>query len=151
MTRFGMPKRILAAFLSVVLLLGALCVLPVAAGEAVTVSGDQLTEIVFSEFFTAADKGDTYSGNLYIEPQDGNDLRLTIDATIQEICEKAMRECYAVNKAQAVHCIAMDPYTGEILGLSGGGLSHHRGQAGILQYTCKELRLAGGAAVDQRN
>ena len=67
MTRFGMPKRILAAFLSVVLLLGALCVLPVAAGEAVTVSGDQLTEIVFSEIFTAADKGDTYSGNLYIE------------------------------------------------------------------------------------
>ena len=48
------------------------------------------------------------SGNLYIEPQDGNTVRLTIDAAIQEICEKAMRECYQVNKAQAVHCIAMD-------------------------------------------
>ena len=57
------------------------------------------------------------SGNLYVEPQDGNTLKLTIDATIQEICEKAMRECYAVNKAQAVHCIAMDPYTGAVLAM----------------------------------
>ncbi len=57
------------------------------------------------------------SGNLYIEPQDGNTVRLTIDAAIQEICEKAMRECYQVNKAQAVHCIAMDPYTGAILAM----------------------------------
>ena len=56
-------------------------------------------------------------GNLYIEPQDGNSLKLTIDASIQEICEKAMRECYAVNKAQAVHVIAMDPYTGAILAM----------------------------------
>ncbi len=57
------------------------------------------------------------SGNLYIEPQDGNDLKLTIDETIQQICEKAMRECYQVNKAQAVHVIAMDPYTGAILAM----------------------------------
>ncbi len=57
------------------------------------------------------------SGNLYIEPQDGNSLKLTIDATIQDICEKAMRECYDVNKAQAVHLIAMDPYTGAILAM----------------------------------
>lgn len=57
------------------------------------------------------------SGNLYIEPQNGGTVRLTIDAAIQEICEKAMRECYRVNKAQAVHCIAMDPYTGAILAM----------------------------------
>lgn len=57
------------------------------------------------------------SGNLYIEPQDGNTLRLTIDATIQEICEKAMRECYEVNQAKAVHVIAMNPYTGAILAM----------------------------------
>lgn len=57
------------------------------------------------------------SGNLYIEPQDGNSIKLTIDATIQEICEKAMRECYDINKAQAVHVIAMDPYTGAILAM----------------------------------
>lgn len=57
------------------------------------------------------------SANLYIEPQDGNSIKLTIDATIQDICEKAMRECYDVNKAQAVHLIAMDPYTGAILAM----------------------------------
>ncbi|NLO86657.1 MAG: PASTA domain-containing protein [Clostridiales bacterium] len=56
-------------------------------------------------------------GNLYVEPQDGNAIKLTIDATIQEICEKAMRECYEVNNAQAVHVIAMDVYSGAILAM----------------------------------
>ena len=58
-----------------------------------------------------------YSGNLYIEPQDGSTSRLTIDATIQEIVEKAMRECYEVNKAQAVHALVMDVYTGAVLAM----------------------------------
>ena len=57
------------------------------------------------------------SGNLYIEPQDGSTIRLTIDATIQEIMEKAMRECYEVNKAQAVHALVMDVYTGAVLAM----------------------------------
>lgn len=57
------------------------------------------------------------SGNLYIEPQDGSTIRLTIDATIQEIVEKAMRECYEVNKAQAVHALVMDIYTGAVLAM----------------------------------
>jgi len=57
------------------------------------------------------------SGNLYIEPQDGCDIVLTINAIIQEICEKAMRECYDVNKAQAVHVVVMDVYTGAILAM----------------------------------
>ena len=57
------------------------------------------------------------SGNLYIEPQDGSTIRLTIDATIQEIVEKAMRECYEVNKAQAVHTLVMDVYTGAVLAM----------------------------------
>ena len=57
------------------------------------------------------------SGNLYIEPQDGSTIRLTIDATIQEIVEKAIRECYEVNKAQAVHALVMDVYTGAMLAM----------------------------------
>ena len=57
------------------------------------------------------------SGNLYVEPQDGSTIRLTIDATIQEIVEKAMRECYEVNKAQAVHALVMDVYTGAVLAM----------------------------------
>ncbi len=55
--------------------------------------------------------------NLYVEPQDGSTIRLTIDANVQDICEKAMRECYDVNRAQAVHVIAMDVYTGAILAM----------------------------------
>ncbi len=57
------------------------------------------------------------SGDLYVEPQDGNSIKLTIDAVIQSIVEKAMRECYEVNQAQAVHTIVMDVYTGEILAM----------------------------------
>lgn len=67
MKRCRIFKRILAACLSVFMLSGSLCVLPVSAGETVTVSGDKLTEMVFAEIFTPADKGSTYSGNLYIE------------------------------------------------------------------------------------
>ncbi len=55
--------------------------------------------------------------SLYVEPQEGNSIKLTIDANLQEVCEKAMRECYAVNKAQAVHVIMMDVYTGAILAM----------------------------------
>ncbi len=54
---------------------------------------------------------------LYIEPQQGNTLRLTIDAGIQEICEKAMRECFDVNIAKAVSVLMMDVHTGEILAM----------------------------------
>lgn len=57
------------------------------------------------------------SESLYVEPQEGSSIKLTIDANIQEVCEKAMRECYAVNKAQAVHVIVMDVYTGAILAM----------------------------------
>lgn len=57
------------------------------------------------------------SESLYVEPQEGNTIKLTIDANIQEVCEKAMRECYAVNNAQAVHAIVMDVYTGAILAM----------------------------------
>lgn len=54
---------------------------------------------------------------LYVEPQEGNSLKLTVDANIQEVCEKAMRECYAVNKAKAVETLVMDVQTGAILAM----------------------------------
>lgn len=53
----------------------------------------------------------------YIAPQAGNSLKLTIDNTIQGFCEKAMRECLAVNEAKAVHAIVMDVKTGAILAM----------------------------------
>jgi len=62
-------KRGLAGALACLMLLGTLCTLPVFADdENVTeVKGDGLTEIVFADIFTDADKGKTFGGNLYIE------------------------------------------------------------------------------------
>ncbi|MGN0779922.1 MAG: penicillin-binding transpeptidase domain-containing protein [Aristaeellaceae bacterium] len=53
----------------------------------------------------------------YIPAQQGSTLRLTVDATIQQICEKAMRECLEVNEAESVLCIVSDVRTGGILAM----------------------------------
>ncbi len=53
----------------------------------------------------------------YIPSQQGSTIRLTVDATIQEIAEKAMRECLEVNSAESVCCIVSDVRTGGILAL----------------------------------
>ncbi len=53
----------------------------------------------------------------YIPSQEGSTIKLTIDATIQEIAEKAMRECLEVNAAKSVTCIVSDVRTGGILAL----------------------------------
>jgi len=44
-------------------------------------------------------------------------LVLTIDAEIQEMVEKAMRECIEVNQAQSVICLVSDVKTGAILAM----------------------------------
>ena len=56
--------------------------------------------------------------SVYIAPETGNTLRLTIDASIQSFCERAMRECVEVNDAKAVHCLVMDVKTGAILAMA---------------------------------
>ena len=53
----------------------------------------------------------------YIPSQAGSSLKLTIDADIQAIAEKAMRECLEVNSAKSVTCIVSDVRTGAILAL----------------------------------
>lgn len=53
----------------------------------------------------------------YIPSQQGSTLKLTIDATIQEICEKAMRECLEVNSAESVICLVSDVRTGGLLAM----------------------------------
>lgn len=53
----------------------------------------------------------------YVPPQTGSTLRLTIDATLQSIVEKAMGECLEKNNALSVQCIMMDVDTGAILAL----------------------------------
>ncbi len=60
----------------------------------------------------------SYSGSEYIAAVDGSTVQLTIDATIQGFCEKAAREAYAVNNAESVRILAMNPRTGEILAMA---------------------------------
>ena len=60
-------KRVASFTLACLLCLSTLCVLPVSAGDAVTVREGRMTQVVFGEVFTAADKGKMYSGNLYVE------------------------------------------------------------------------------------
>ena len=53
----------------------------------------------------------------YVPPEEGSTLRLTVDAALQGIVEKAMRECLAANHARSVQCIMTDVNTGAILAL----------------------------------
>lgn len=57
------------------------------------------------------------SESYYTASSPGATLKLTIDATIQEICEKAMRECLEVNQAESVLCLVSDVKTGAILAM----------------------------------
>ncbi|MBE5803370.1 MAG: PASTA domain-containing protein [Clostridiales bacterium] len=57
------------------------------------------------------------SESWYVPSQQGNTLKLTIDSTIQQIAEKAMRECLEVNQAQSVTCLVSDVRTGAILAM----------------------------------
>ncbi|MFA5259718.1 MAG: penicillin-binding transpeptidase domain-containing protein [Candidatus Omnitrophota bacterium] len=51
-------------------------------------------------------------------PQDGFNLVLTIDETIQYIAERALDKAFQQHKAKGATIIVMDPHTGEILALA---------------------------------
>lgn len=53
----------------------------------------------------------------YIPSKQGNTLQLSIDAQVQEVCEKAMRECIEVNSAESVICLVSNVRTGEMLAM----------------------------------
>ncbi len=55
---------------------------------------------------------------IYVPSIKGGDVVLTIDSTIQSICEKAVRECIAYNHAKKVSCIVMEANTGAILAMA---------------------------------
>ncbi|MGB8001896.1 MAG: stage V sporulation protein D, partial [Anaerobacillus sp.] len=54
----------------------------------------------------------------YTEPVDGLDLRLTIDSQVQTIIERELDIAEATYNPDGAVAIAMDPNTGEILGMS---------------------------------
>ena len=60
-------KRVSAVALACLMMLSALCVLPVSAAKTTTVAEGKITQIVFGEIYTDADKGTKFDGNLVLE------------------------------------------------------------------------------------
>ncbi len=54
----------------------------------------------------------------YVAAQDGSSLVLTLDETIQHYIEKSAVKALEINKAKRVTVLAMDPKTGDILGMT---------------------------------
>lgn len=59
-----------------------------------------------------------FTNEQYIEPIDGNDLVLTVDATIQSITEKYLKKAYQENSPEYAIAIVLRPKTGEILAMA---------------------------------
>lgn len=59
-----------------------------------------------------------YNMSTYIEPQNGNDIVLTIDQRIQYFTEKALEEAVAKFKAKKAQAVVLDPNTGELLAVA---------------------------------
>lgn len=53
-----------------------------------------------------------------VEPQDGVDVKLTIDSTVQKLAEDELRRVVEEQQAEGATILIMDPSTGEILGLA---------------------------------
>jgi stage V sporulation protein D (sporulation-specific penicillin-binding protein) len=70
--------------------------------------------------FSANARGEKLPGGVdhFTPPKDGLDLRLTIDLNIQKIIERELDQTMAQYQPENVIAIAMDPKTGEILGMS---------------------------------
>ncbi|WP_240375167.1 stage V sporulation protein D [Bacillus piscicola] len=73
----------------------------------------------YVSFFSDA-KGQRMPGiaDRYKRPEQGDNLRLTIDAKVQTIIERELDIAEATYKPDGALAIAMDPDTGEILGMS---------------------------------
>nr|WP_255724557.1 stage V sporulation protein D [Shimazuella soli] len=70
--------------------------------------------------FSANARGEKLPGGVdrFTPPKDGMDLKLTIDLNIQQIIERELDQAMAQYHPENVIAIAMDPKTGEILGMS---------------------------------
>ena len=58
------------------------------------------------------------SATVLVEPVDGADLRLTIDAGVQNLLEQAIWDTYRTNNAKGATGVIMDAETGAILGMA---------------------------------
>lgn len=53
-----------------------------------------------------------------VEPQDGMDVTLTIDSTVQKIVEDELRRVVEEQQAEGATILVMDPSSGEVLGMA---------------------------------
>ena len=84
----------------------------------------------------------------------GEDLRLTIDASLQLALEQELLAAYIADKAKSVSAVVMDPYTGEIYAQAtypsydANALPRHRrGRPGALRRPDRVARLRAGLGV----
>jgi len=56
--------------------------------------------------------------HMYIPPQNGNSVVLTIDETVQYIAERELDKLYSLHQPKSATIIVMDPNTGEVLALA---------------------------------
>jgi cell division protein FtsI (penicillin-binding protein 3) len=68
-----------------------------------------------AQFLRDARQRDLLIEKDFQEPQNGDDVVLTIDETIQFIAEKALEKAYLKHNARAASIIVLDPRTGEVL------------------------------------
>ncbi|MBF0123230.1 MAG: penicillin-binding protein, partial [Candidatus Omnitrophica bacterium] len=68
-----------------------------------------------AQFLRDARQRDLLIEKDFLAPQDGSDVVLTIDETIQFIAEKALEKAYQKHNAKAASIIVLDPKTGEVL------------------------------------
>ncbi len=59
-----------------------------------------------------------FTNEQYVDPVDGNDIVLTVDATIQNITEKYLKKAYEENDCQYATAVVMRPKTGEVLAMA---------------------------------
>ncbi len=59
-----------------------------------------------------------FTNEQYIEPQNGDDLILTIDATIQSIVEKYLEKALIENEGEYATAVVLRPSTGEVLAIA---------------------------------
>ncbi len=57
------------------------------------------------------------TGDTFVEPQDGQNVVLTVDAVVQGVAERAMRQAMADTGAKRMQCIVMDVRTSAILAM----------------------------------
>ncbi len=58
-----------------------------------------------------------YGSEIYVDAQDGNNLVLTLDATLQQYLQEEAETALLKHNADGVYALATNPYTGEILAM----------------------------------